>query len=432
MKKLEDMLRLVKRARHEGRRDIARRLIRRAYQHTNASELDFPLLSGDISDSATLIPSTPPRRARKDGPLTIGWLTTPPSAGSGGHTTMFRMIQSLEQAGHTCVLFLYDRHHGDMTRHAEVIATSWPWIRAEVRDVADGLGGVDACVATGWQTAHVLATRSSSDLHQFYFIQDYEPFFYPHGSEYELAADSYRFGFRNIALGHMVHDRLLGELSVPSALVPFSCDTSTYRHTNSGIRSGVVFYTKPQVARRGYLLGALALEEFHRRHPEQPIHIYGDPVPEISIPVTRHERLTPTALNDLYNSTIAGLAMSFTNISLVAEEMLAAGTIPVVNDSVDSRADLSNDYVAWSAPTPSAIADALCRVVERHDLPARSVQAAASVRTDNWAIAGTGVVQIIEEAMYTTEQPISRLVSEEAAGPNNLIPTAGSLARAMP
>src|SRR5664279_1228217 len=58
-----------------------------------------------------------------------------------------------------------------------------------------------------------------------------------------------------------------------------------------------------------------------------------------AFPVVRHDRLRPAALNELYNQSIAGLAMSFTHILLVAEEMLAAGVIPIVNESAYSRAD---------------------------------------------------------------------------------------------
>ena len=232
-------------------------------------------------------------------------------------------------------------------------------------------------------------------MRRAYFIQDYEPFFFPRGPEYELAADTYRFGFVNIALGHMVHDRLRAELGVDSELVPFSCDTSVYRLDNTGERNGIVLYAKPDVPRRGYRLAALALAEFHRRHPEQLIHLYGDPVPELEVPVVRHGRLTPGELNGLYNQVVAGLAMSFTNISLVAEEMLAAGCLPVVNDGPDPRADLDSRYVAWAPATPSGLADALCRAVEAESM---ALPAAASVRTDCWQETGDRVVRILEAA----------------------------------
>lgn len=381
--------------RREGPRGVVRRAVRRAYRQLDAHTLDFGLLPEDIADSTRLqlgpVPPVPVGR-----PLVVGWLTTPPAAGSGGHTTMFRMVEALEQAGHRCVVLLYDRHHGSAAAQAEVIRDCWPGVRAEVRSVDEGFDGLDACVATGWESAHVLAVRPTRPLHRLYFIQDYEPLFSPHGSEYELAADTYRFGFTNIALGEMVHRRLRDDLGVSSELVPFSCDTSVYSLHNQGQRSGVVFYAKPGLARRGYLLGTLALAEFHRRHPDQPIHVYGSPVPDLRIPVVRHGRLTPEELNALYNRCVAGLAMSFTNISLVAEEMLAAGCVPVVNSSPDARADLDNPHVGWASPTPGGIADALFDAVGAADIPARAAAAAGSVRTDNWARTRDGVRLIIE------------------------------------
>lgn len=395
---------VVKASRTQGLRTVGARLVRRAYQQSGAASLEFPLLSGDIADSTRLDLSVPTSAPPRSHPLTVGWICTPPSAGSGGHTTMFRMVSALEQAGHTCVLYLYDRFGGSLERHSEVIRSGWPHVRAQVRDVASELGDLDACVATSWQTAHVLASRPATVTRRCYFIQDFEPFFYPRGSEYELAADTYRFGFRNIALGEMVASQLRFELGVPCSVVPFSCDTDVYSLTNPGHRSGVVFYAKPDVARRGYLLGKLALEQFHDTFPDQVIHVYGERVRDFTIPFVQHEKLSPTELSLLYNRSIAGLAMSFTNISLVAEEMLACGTIPVVNDSPLSRADMPNDSVAWAKPTPGSIADVLCRLMEHRDVSGRAVSAAAAVRSDSWSATGAAVVRVIEEEVYATNE----------------------------
>lgn len=385
----------LERARRQGWRETAQRLVRFAHRRLDAGSLDSLILPGDIADPAEV--AARPRPAAVVGrPLRVGWVCTPPAAGSGGHTTMFRMVQGLERAGHECVVLVYDRHGGDLAHQAAVIRQSWPWVDATVRSVDGPLDDLDACVATGWETAHVLAARRAP-VHPFYFIQDFEPFFYPHGSTYELASASYRLGFTHIALGHMVQDRLCSETGVASYLVPFSCDTDVYRRVNDGSRSGVAFYTHPTNARRGYLLGMGALAEFHRRHPDQEIHLYGPASADPAFPVVRHGRMTPADLNALYNRCLTGLAMSFTNISLVAEEMLAAGCIPVVNDSTDARADLHNPYVAWTPPTITDFADALSRLVESPDQVARSAAAAASVRRDNWEVASRGVAALIEQ-----------------------------------
>ncbi|WP_127481233.1 glycosyltransferase family 1 protein [Nocardioides pantholopis] len=386
---------LASRLRSNGAQDSTRRAVRWLHQRVGAAELDFGLLPGDVADSLRLEPTRAPSRA-PGGPLRVGWLSTPSAAGSGGHTTMFRMVGALEEAGHQCVVLLYDRHgSGRVEQQAQVIRAGWPWVRAEIRSVEDGFGSLDACVATGWETAHVLASRCRDPLHRFYFIQDFEPFFYPRGSVYELAVDSYRFGFTNIALGHMVRDRLRAEVGVGAALVPFSCDTSVYGLRGEGPRTGVVAYAKPGVPRRGFRTAVLALREFHRRHPDQEIHTYGAVVPDLGVPATQHGGLTPAQLDALYNRCRAGLALSFTNISLVAEEMLASGCVPVVNDSVDARVDLTSPAVIWATPTPGGLADALSLVVSAADPAAQAAAAAGTVRRDDWGIAGREVARLV-------------------------------------
>ena len=89
--------------------------------------------------------------------------------------------------------------------------------------------------------------------------------------------------------------------------------------------------------------------------------------------------------------------MSFTNISLTAEEMLACGCVPVVNGDEDARADLSSPYVAWAASTPGGIAAALSRAFNARPDPA---EVAASARVDDWSESGAALVDLVEQAAY--------------------------------
>jgi hypothetical protein len=389
-----------------GARESARRAVSRLGAKLGASETDFPIFPSDVSDSRALDLAVPATRLAADRTATIGWICTPPAAGSGGHTTLFRMVAELERRGHRSVIYFYDRYNSDFDERVRILRSAWPNLTSEIRSIDDGFDGVDAVVASSWQSAHALAARSATvPMHRFYFIQDYEPYFYPRGWLYELAEDTYRFGFTNIALGGMISGVLDRELDVPSKQVEFGRDTETYRLTNTGAREGVVFYERPSSDRRGFELARLALEEFHRRHPEQPIHLYGAGGGEWSIPVVRHGRLTPAQLNTLYNESIAGLAMSFTNVSLVPDELLLSGAIPVVNDSPLARACLSHPEVVWAAATPGALADALSRTVENSD-PARPERAAAGDRP-GWAQTENAVAELIEDAVFGGS-PVSR------------------------
>lgn len=384
--------------RREGLHGFMQRSVRVAYRSLGVASLDETLLDEDVADSTDLSLPIPESRPASGKPLRIGWVTTPPAPGSGGHTTLLRMVEAAEHAGHGCTLYLYDRFGGNLARQEAVIRQWWPNVRAEIRTVGDGISGVDACVASSWETAHALAMHGTAPMRRLYFIQDFEPYFYPRGSLYSLAEDTYRFGFRCIALGEMVARLLRSEIGIDPDVTEFGCDTSVYRPLDGRQRTGVVLYARPDVPRRGYSVARLALERFHLAHPEVDIHIYGDRVTGLTFPATQHGRLRPVELNELYNSCRVGIAMSFTNISLVAEEMLAAGVVAVVNDSVHSRADLTNDHVVWAYPSPGGIAGALDAAIMGP--PGNEDAIAASVRQFGWTKAQADVVRILEEEVY--------------------------------
>lgn len=376
-----------------GRQALERGLVTRLSQHVTPSLLEYHLAPEDVVTLPTLCHAGP--AAPVKGPLRIGWVITPPSPGSGGHTTAFRMVKALEDAGHRCSLLLYDPFGGSADAHERTIRRHWPALGASVRPVTDGFAGLDACVATGWQTAHVLAKGTARmPIHRFYFIQDYEPFFYPMGFEAALAEQTYAFGFRNVALGEMVAGHLSSR-GYACVSVPFGCDTETYRLTNRGHREGVACYVRQGTSRRGFLLAKMALEELHRRVPGLPIHVYGATASRtLDVPVIDHGRLSPRELNELYNRCAAGLALSFTNVSLVVGEMLAAGCVPVANDSADARAAEPSPFVRWAPATPTAIAEALLDVVEH---PPSDVSDLAGSVLSSWTETGRCFVATIEQ-----------------------------------
>ncbi|NDZ93623.1 glycosyltransferase family 4 protein [Streptomyces sp. SID11726] len=316
------------------------------------------------------------------------------------------MVRALEDAGHHCVIYLYEPGGTQAAFHEKTIRSAWPWIRADVSDTETSMHICDAIIATSWQSAHVLGSRSCEiETRRMYFIQDYEPYFVPRGSQYSLAESTYRLGFHNIALGPMVREHV--KSCGPHSMVDFSCDTEVYKLKNRGTRKGVVCYARLDTPRRGTELAALALSIFHRAHPDQPIHVFGDTFPEASFPFTHHGRMPPADLADLYNSCIAGLALSFTNISLIVEEMLACGAIPVANDYAPNRPIVPSGSIKWADATPRALADALSSAVSTTG-PEGAEQAAKSVRTDNWATTQSEFVRIVQAEVYGRARAESR------------------------
>lgn len=385
---------VVRRVRADGLRAVAVKVLDVLHRRYGTAGDALMFDDADLASSSALR-LTPGRDIPQGQAAAIAWVCFAPIVGSGGHTTLFRMVAAAAERGHRNVLVLIGTRLSELAAARESLRLGWPWLDVEVRHVDDGFGDVDVVVASSWETAHVVASRTAAlAVHRWYFIQDFEPFFYPRGAQYSLAEDTYRFGFGNIALGEMVH-RSLAAIGVASTAVPFGRDEGVYSLSGRAPRSGVCVYVRANNDRRGYLLAKKAIQQFHELHPEQQVHIYGDEVLDWGVPVTNHGYLSPQQLNGLYNRIIGGLALSFTNVSLVAGELLSAGAIPVLNDHADARADLPHPEAVWAAPNPAALAAALARVVEAPDQQARSERAARPVNPP-WALVASQVIDAIE------------------------------------
>jgi hypothetical protein len=335
-------------------------------------------------------------------PLVINWIMTPPVAGSGGHTTAFRMIRRLQESGNRCRIYFYDVHGGEARRHSAQMLELFPWFGGEATDVAEGMSDAHAVVATAWQTAYP-AYNDRCKGKRFYFVQDFEPWFYPPGGRSILAENTYRMGFHAITAGRFLSGKLKAEYGMASDAFEFGCDTETYRLSSPAQpRDGIAFYVRPETPRRALELGLLALQIFAERHPRIRIHLFGGPMGRLpfgSFSFVDHGVVAAKELNRIYNCCFAGLSLSMTNVSLVPHEMLSSGCIPVVNEAGHNRIVLDNSFVRYALPDPHALANALSEVVETEDFPALAAAASASVTSISWAAAGTAVEQSMRRAL---------------------------------
>jgi glycosyltransferase involved in cell wall biosynthesis len=101
-------------------------------------------------------------------------------------------------------------------------------------------------------------------------------------------------------------------------------------------------------------------------------------------------------LNELYNRCVAGLVLSFTNMSLLPLELLSSGTIPVVNSGENNAAVSNNKFIAYTQSSPAALAATLSEIVSRKDSREYAQKAAHSVKNASWEKSGTKFVEIIE------------------------------------
>jgi hypothetical protein len=358
----------------------------------------FPVLRPDVL-AADL--SQPPRVQmlpfQGDESPILNWVTIPAGPNSGGHTTIFRMIRYLEAHGYKNRLYFYNVYGGDPEYYA-VIAREAYGFRGPVR-VLDAAGMDDAhgIVATSWATAYPVYNAPSRGK-RFYFVQDYEPLFYPVGALSLLAENTYRMGFHAITAGKWLAAKLRSEFAMQADSFDFGCDTAAYSVLPGKQRNGVVFYARPDAARRGFELGLMTMELFAAQHPKVELHIYGERMGGLPFRCHDHGRVSPEQLNRIYNQCFAGLSLSLTNVSLVPHEMLAAGCIPVVNDAEQNRMVLDNPFIRYAAAYPQALVNELSSVVRQPDFATLSEAAASSVLGTSWADAGATVDAIFRRA----------------------------------
>lgn len=397
----------------EGTQAITSRLRKAAADWLTPKTAISPVRSTDVMAVDLSHPFLPAIPAIVPGqPLITNWVTTPPSPGSGGHTTLFRIIRYLEAHGYRNRVYFYDVYGGDH-QYYESVVRSYYNFHGPVANIDSGMEDAHIVVATGWPTAYPIFNSRCTGK-RFYFVQDFEPHFYPVGGTSALAETTYRMGFHGISIGRCFADKLRTEFGMTVDTFRYGCDISQYRRSPTSPRSGIVFYARRESARRGFELGLMTLEVFAARNPGIEIHIYGDKLGRLRFPFIDHGHVTPEQLNGIYNRCFAGLSLSFTNVSLVALEMLAAGCIPIVNDTVYVRTDLDNAFVYYAPPYPQALAAQLESVITTHDFESLSAAAAASVHTTTWDEACATVDAILRRTLRESAHPFKHTAAMQS------------------
>jgi hypothetical protein len=351
------------------------------------------VLAADLSREApVVVPWVAPGQ-----PLTINWVTIPAGPKSGGHTTMYRMIRYLEAHGYSNRIYFYNVYRADH-RYYESIVRSFYDFHGPVKSLDQGMEDAHAVLATSWATAYPVFNSSCAGK-RFYFVQDFEPHFYPVGALNLLAENTYRMGFHAITAGRWLAQKLNADFGMSADAFEFGCDTACYHRLQNSKRRGVVFYARPEAARRGFELGLMAIEKFAARCPDIEIHFYGKKLGKLPFRCVDHGLVAPDELNSIYNQCYAGLSLSLTNVSLVPHEMLAAGCIPVVNDAVHNRIVLNNSFVRYAPAYPLALASELESLVTAPNFDSLSQAAAASVHSTTWDDAGAQVDRIFRKTL---------------------------------
>lgn len=330
--------------------------------------------------------------------LSIAWVLSPLSEGSGGQNTIVRFAKYLKSQGHEVTFYIYESIQPQTIAQAKKILRKHFSFDVNVRKIRN-YEKSDVVIATGWETAYPVFNLKSK-AHKFYFIQDFEPLFYGMGSKAILAENTYKMNFYGITAGKWLEHKVKTEYGMSADHFDFGADLHIYKHDSAVTKKQkkVVFYARPVTERRAFELGVMALDIFHKKHPDYEIHFIGWDTSEYKLPFPYKNRgiLSHTDLATLYAESEAGLVLSLTNVSLLPLELLAAGCIPVLNEGDNNAMVLGkNDYIHYSSATPFSLADELSKIVSMKDIQKYSEEASDSVSDLSWEKSYAKVEKII-------------------------------------
>lgn len=327
-----------------------------------------PLGTGkiNVNEFYRFIFDTPFGQSQVNYPEVVTWIIPDFGIGSGGHLNIFRVIYFLEKSGIECHVNIDTACHFSKGEDArESIRKHFFPINADVTIGREALRPSAITVATSWTTAYTVKAFQST-AHKFYFVQDYEPYFYSKGSEYQFAEDTYAFGLKGITAGSWLSDKLSKEFGMEAYPFSFSFDKQLYkRAVKRDEKKRVFFYSRPVTCRRGFELGLLVLEQVTRKLPELEIVFAGwdSSGYDIPFPYLNAGVLSLPELPDLYAQCDVALVISFTNLSLLPLELMACGCVVVSNKGPNVEWLLNDDIAVLADANVKALSGALIDVL---------------------------------------------------------------------
>ncbi len=315
----------------------------------------------------------------RDG-IIINWIVPDFGTGaSGGHTTIFRFISSFEKKGIHNKVYLWGKNvkqsDSDYLRHFVKDNYGIDNNDYEIDSDISNMEFAHYTVATSWQTAYYLKTYNNT-LGKCYFIQDYEPFFYPMGSNYLLAENTYKFGFKGIFAGDWLSGMLSKKYGMNGVTFSFAYDAAIYKQNYQLKKDkSLLVYARPSTERRCFELALLALNDLAGKMPELNISFFGENISQYRIPFKHQEYgfLSHKELAKVYGESTLCLVMSPTNLSLVPLEAIASGGMIATGLGANNEWLLSSLNAVFLSNNPQDMSDKLYEVLSDKNIESKYV-----------------------------------------------------------
>ncbi len=294
----------------------------------------------------------------------IAWVIPHPGKGSGGHRTIIQNVNALIRAGYECDIYVEDDNVSTAQMVKDKINEYYEPCDAGVYVGIRMRKDYDIVFATGWQIVEFV--RSVPARHKAYFIQDFEPWFFPMGDQYIITENSYRYGFMPVTIGKWLAHKMLAEYNNPVEYFDFGADLNIYKKLdNVEKENAICFVYQPEKSRRCDYIGLKALRIVKTLRPDIQIYLYGSNMPATFDFECQNLNIIPIEkCNELYNRCKVGVCMSASNPSRIPFEMMAAG-LPVVEMYKENNIyDMPDGGVLLARTTPEAIASAIIYLVD--------------------------------------------------------------------
>ena len=351
---------------------------------------------------------------RKQGQYSVGWIIPPPGKGSGGHMTLFRTIRILSDLGLHHKVYICDGGSGDSSVDWRVAVREFYGVdlgNNEIYPSVADLTYTDAIVATSWYTAYV-ARNFNNCVSKFYFVQDFEPYFFARGSEYFLAENTYRFGFRGITAGNWLAEKLHDEYGMETLPFFFSYDRKIKKKKKKEDTVNRIFcYARPNTERRAFEMAVLALEALARRIPDLEVVFAGQELHGYQFAFSYKDMgiLKIEELSGVYSQCDMCLVLSMTNLSLLPMEIMASGSV-VVSNRGDNNSWMLNDENAILVETdPLRMAETMAYYLEhKEELERRRKIGLEYVKQFTWEEEIKKVYGFVVKSIETDMEKISK------------------------
>jgi len=315
--------------------------------------------------------------------LKVSFVIPEPVKGAGGHRNLFRAARAFSQSGHRVTIYT-DGFTGRFLSAAALEKFVTENFFETGADFVLGCKNIEPCdllIATQWKTAYTVKEFRHRCVLPCYFIQDFEPYFYPMGEEYIQAYATYSFDFAQLASGRWAAEMAEKVSGRPCPYFQFPIQREIYKETSQIQREErtVVFFARPCMPRRCYMLGVEAMRLLKERRPDVRIVFFGEDARHYEDYGFFYEKAGmlkgPQELARLYCTATVGVCFSLTNPSLVPYEMMACG-LPVVDLDFNgsSVAYGGRDAVFLAGSSPEAICNGVCILLDNPEERARRQQ----------------------------------------------------------